>query len=312
MIDVLIIFLMLAGGIACLIGGADFLISGGSAIAIRLGISVTVVGLTIVSYGTSLPELVVSTASSIQGKPELALGNVLGSNIGNIGLILGFTALIAGVPVARSILRRDYFVMLLATAAFIVFLRDSKISRIEGAILLISGAAYTLFLIFFGSEKNDEEKPEKQKSTALSMGLILLGIVLLVAGGHLVVKGAVKIADWAGMSEKVIGLTIVAIGTSLPELAASVVAAIKKQSEIAIGNVVGSNIFNILFVIGLTSVIHPISAKSGTFSFIDLAVLSSFTLILFPIMLTGRKVSRLEGLFLLAAYSGYLAWLVIK
>lgn len=312
MVDILIIILMLAGGIVCLVAGADFLVSGGSSIAIRLGISVTVVGLTIVSYGTSLPEMVVSSIASIEGKPELALGNVIGSNIGNIGLILGFAALIAAIPVALSLLKRDFFVLVGATALFLFFLRDSAINRVEGAILISCGLLYTIYLIFFGSEKNTDEKPEKIRSTKIAIGMIALGIGLLVLGGKLVVTGAVRVAHMAGLSEKVIGLTIVAIGTSLPELAASTVAALKKHSEIALGNVIGSNIFNLFFVIGISALISPVYAKSGTFSLVDLAVLIAFTLALFPIMLTGRKVSRAEGLLLLLSYSAYIAWLVIK
>ncbi|MBN2725637.1 MAG: calcium/sodium antiporter [Deltaproteobacteria bacterium] len=307
--------LFLSGGLAFLLAGASLLVSGGSNIAYRLGISVTIVGLTIISYGTSLPELVVSTASSISGSSELALGNVLGSNIANIGLILGTTALLSALTVKTEILRRDFTVLMIATAVFIFIILDGKVTRIEGIILMVSGFSYTVFLIHSAgkSRKNiDSEDSEKSRSLWLNILFIVSGISFLVIGGKLCVDNAVKLAGVMGISQKVIAITIVSIGTSLPELAASMVAAWHKKGEMALGNVVGSNIFNILFVLGTAAVISPFSIPSGSFSLIDITVLVFLTLMLGPVMYTGRRISKGEGAFLLISYTGYLAYLVIR
>jgi cation:H+ antiporter len=303
--------LYLAGGFLFLTFGANWLVSGGASIAMRMGISGTVVGLTVISYGTSLPEFTVSMTSAFSGSSELAFGNVLGSNIANIGLILGFTALLNPLKVNSRLFSRDLPFLLVATLLMILASSNGYIGRIEGGILFLLGASYTIYLIY-SSQKDDDEGDDNQKtSMAKNWGLILLGMVLLMAGGKLSVDGAVSLAQLWGMSDRVIAITVVSVGTSLPELAATITASRKNKMDMALGNIIGSNIFNILFVLGVTALIHPLSITFNTDTYRDLGVMAFMVAILWPIMKSRKTIVRLEGAMLLTGYSGYLIWLVI-
>ncbi|MBU1069220.1 calcium/sodium antiporter [Myxococcota bacterium] len=305
----------LIGGFLLLAVAANWLIAGASSMALQLGISASVVGLTVIAYGTSLPEMTVSAVSAVSGNPQIALGNVIGSNIANIALIIGLTALFRPMPVDKSFLRRDFPVLALVTGGVIVFLADGTISRFEGMVLFLAGLAYTVFLVISTRGKRDEAAPEDEPATGMSRPrqvlLIVLGLAGLLAGGRLGVMGAIGFAEVFGLSERVIGLTIVAIGTSLPELAASLAASFRNQSAMALGNILGSNIFNIIFVLGVSAMIHAITVPGGLPLQVDLNVMVAFTLAFGLFMLTRRRVSRLEGALLVAGYAGYTAYLVV-
>jgi cation:H+ antiporter len=306
----------LIGGFVLLAVAANWLIAGASSMALQLGISASVVGLTVIAYGTSLPEMTVSALSAVSGNPQIALGNVIGSNIANIGLIIGLTALFRPMPVDRSFLRRDFPVLALVTGGFIIFLADGTISRFEGMVLFLAGLAYTVFLILSTRGRKDEGVTEPAAGAAPGMSrtrqvvLIILGLAGLLGGGRLGVMGAVGIAEVFGLSERVIGLTIVAVGTSLPELAASLAASIKGQLGMALGNILGSNIFNVIFVLGVSAMIHAVTVPGGLPLQVDLGVMVAFTMAFGLFMLTRRRVSRLEGVLLVAAYAGYTTYLV--
>jgi cation:H+ antiporter len=261
------------------------------------------IGLTIVGFGTSAPELLVSLQAALEGKPEIAIGNVVGSNIANILLILGVSALIAPLIIPARKLWRDLAFMLGATFLFWGMLYTGEISRLYGAILF-AGLLVFLFVAFkYGKVEVDEDQPVENQLKA--WGFTIGGLIVLVIGARLLVDNAVIIAETFGVSQAVIGLTIVAVGTSLPELATSVIAAYRKQTEIAVGNIIGSNIFNIFSIIGITALITPIPA-APRFATIDMPVAAAVAvaLTLLAIMLNG--LPRLAGAALLAAYGGYL------
>ena len=309
--------LELIGGFALLAISAHWLIAGASALALQVGLSASVIGLTVIAYGTSLPEMTVSTVSAISGNPEIALGNVIGSNIANIGLIIGLTALFRPLPVERAFLRRDFPILAVVTGVLIYFLADGSISRLEGAILFLAGIAYTVFLVVSTRGKADEgavpaeaEQIDASMSRPKQIALIVLGLGGLIGGGRLGVMGAVDLAGAFGMSERVIGLTVVAVGTSLPELAASLMAAWRRQSGMALGNILGSNIFNIIFVLGVSALIHAITVPGGRALQIDLGTMVAITVLFGLFMLTRRRISRLEGVLLILGYAAYTAYLV--
>ncbi len=302
--------LLLLGGLM-LYFGAEWLVRGAAGLARALGVAPLVIGLTVVSYGTSAPELAVNIIASTSGSSELALGNVVGSNIANIGLILGLTALIAPPSVDGSLIRRELPLLVLATMALPLVLLDSVVGRIDAAIFAAGALLFTYAAFkWAGRDPNTadempEEVPETRSRLLLS-GLLIVGLVALVGGGKLFVTGAVQIALVLGMSERLVGLTIVAIGTSLPELAASLVAALRGHSELAVGNVVGSNIFNILLILGVTGLIHPIAGSIDAMKF-DLSVLVAVTLVCVLFMRRRRVITRPEGVVLLACYFGFIA-----
>lgn len=305
----MLILLAIIGGFVILTLGAEALVRGASAIALRLGIAPLVIGLTIVAFGTSAPELAVSLKSALAGKSGIALGNVIGSNIANIGLILAITALIRPIQVQSQMVRRDIPIMIVASLLFWGLLLDGGLSFWDGVLLT------TLLFLYLGfsyiSSRNDsksDEIDEHPQSPLLSVVLIILGITMLVTGGILFVDGAVELAKTLGISEVIIGLTIVAIGTSMPELVTSVVAARKGESDIAIGNIVGSNLFNILGILGITALIHPIAA-GGVQSF-DLMVMLLLALLILPFAWSGFRIGRREGGILLAGYLSYIGYLV--
>lgn len=315
-------------GFYVLIRGADFLVEGGVSIAKRHGMQPAVIGATIVAFGTSLPELVVTLGSCLKawqlgqmGDPDgpaaIAVGNIVGSNIFNIGAILGITAMIRVIPVPRSTFRLDYPLMFVAMTLMILFSlpigdEPPTIGRIEGLILVLGLIGFTGMAMRMGKIDTSEveELSEHAHSSAAAFGFIGIGIMMLALGGEVALTGAIKIANSLGMSERVIGLTIMAIGTSLPELATTVAAARRGHTEIAIGNVVGSNIFNVLCIAGISSVIVPLPIAAATLEW-DYFWMMGFTLILLPMLITGKRVGKGEGLLLLVALITYVSLLVI-
>ena len=316
----IILSLLIITGFFALIFGANWLVDGASALAKKFNVSDLIIGLTIVSFGTSMPELVVNTLASYNGHDDIILGNILGSNNFNLFIVLGVAGLIYPMRVQRSTVWKEIPISFAATILFLMmannffFTDTSAVLRIDGAVLLLCFIAFLVYV--FRQMKTGKEEVEKISHAPTSnfkiWALILLGLAGLVVGGRLVVNNGVKLATLLGVSEKIIGLTIIAIGTSLPELLTSVVAAFKKNSGIAMGNVIGSNIFNILFILSISSLVAPIRFIS--YFNIDLLILLGGTLFLFLSMFIGRKY-RLErwqaAIFLLfyLSYMGYLVWL---
>jgi len=303
------------GGLTLLFLGGNALVRGASALALRLGISPLAVGLTIVAFGTSAPELVVSMDAAFSGANDIAVGNVVGSNIANVALILGLSALLYPTSVHAKVVRLDAPLMILASLALIGALSNGHISRPEGTALTLGLVAYTIFTFW---EARRESTPVKQEFAAAvpsrplslpaSAVCMVGGMAALLAGGHLLVTAAVAISTALGVGQAVIGLTIVAIGTSLPELATSLVAAFNKQGDIAIGNVVGSNLFNILGILGVTATLRPLAL--GALTAVDLAVMLLLAVALLLFVLSRPALARREGVLLLASYVAYLVWLL--
>jgi cation:H+ antiporter len=294
--------------------GGEGVIRGSSALALRVGISALVVGLTVVAFGTSSPELIVSVKAALIGNSSIALGNVIGSNIANIALIIGVSALIRPLNVHANVIKREIPIMIGASILLIIFLSDGKINKIEGMILFSLLLIYTVFNILLSLKESKEIKNEfeSELKTRLKVSTAVLffivGLALLIFGADLFLKGAIALAKIFNISDVVIGLTIVAVGTSLPELFTSVVASIKKESDIAVGNVVGSNIFNILSIVGITAIISPVS--SAGISPVDLTIMLAAALVLLPLSYTNFKISRAEGLFLIIGYIAYIIFLL--
>ncbi len=317
----------------CLVGfvmlyyGAEWLVKGSSSLARSLGVTPVVIGLTVVAFGTSAPELVVSLISSIKGKSMIAVGNVVGSNICNIALVLGMAALFQPITSHASVVRRDIPLMLGISLYLLVLSLDSRLSRIEGATLFAGIIAYTIFNYMMSQRERRAEGggvPAEAElleeigfvpSRSKQVFLIAVGIAGVVLGAQLVVESAVRIMTVLGVSEKFIGLTIVAFGTSLPELATSVVAAVRKEMDISIGNLVGSNVFNILSVLGAAALIRPVPIPGGFFQsglVIDYGVMMLTSFLPWLMMRKTLTVSRWGGLVLLCFYAGYLAYLIVE
>lgn len=310
--------LLVISGFACLIFGANWLVEGAAALAKKYRVSDLAIGLTIVAFGTSAPELVVSIIASLNGFSDIVLGNVVGSNTFNLFLILGVSGIILPIAVQSSTAWKEIPISLFVTILLIFLLNDfsfsgqSFLSRSDGFIFLVL-FLFFLYYVFFLMKKEQKTHSEfTQKSVLKIWGLIILGLTGLIAGGQLVVNYSVNIANELGVSEKIIGLTIIAAGTSLPELVTSIVAAIKNKSDIAIGNVIGSNIFNILLILSISSIIKPIKFNSA-FNF-DLYILTGGTVFLFVSMLSGKrkKLDRWEASVLLGFYIVYTVFLVIN
>jgi cation:H+ antiporter len=309
----MILALYLAGGLIALYFGAEWLVRGAAALARRLGLSPLMVGLTVVGYGTSAPEFVVSVLAALQGQGALALGNAVGSNIFNVGVVLGLSALIVPLRVQYQLVKLDTPLMLGVAIAFLLMYLDGQITRGEAVLLLISMVAYTLMHVRLARKTSgapdapdfDGSVPQPEKSCALEAFLILAGLAALVGGSRLFVEGAVGLARWWGVSEAVIGLTIVAAGTSLPELAASLVAAGRGQADIAVGSIVGSNIYNLLAIVGAAgSLAGPLDGTG--LGLIDVGIMVGISGILLPLAWTGYALKRWEGVVLLAVYGLYL------
>lgn len=300
-------WLQLLLGLGVLSVGADRLVAGASALALRIGVSPLWVGLTVVAFGTSAPELVVSSMAAVNGQGGIALGNVLGSNICNIGLILGLSALLRPMRVELALLRRDIPLLLLVSLVAGLVLSDLAFGRLEGTLFLL---ALAIWLVLSGraSQSDGEAHGPRPVAWWLAALWVAVGLGALVVGARVFVEGAVDLARGFGVSETVIGLTIVAVGTSMPELATSVVAAVKGHGDIAIGNVVGSNLFNLLGILGVSSLLAPMSDPG--LSRIDLLVMLGFAALLLPLSRTAATLSRREGAVLLALYAGYVGWRV--
>jgi cation:H+ antiporter len=297
-------YLLFSLGLVMLFVGGEGLVRGASAVARHFHLSPMLIGLTIVGFGTSAPELLVSLQAALEGRPEIALGNVVGSNIANILLILGVSAVIAPLVIPARRLWRDLAFMLGATFIFWAMLYTGEITRLFGAILF-AGLLVFLWVAFrFGKIEPEPDQPEENqlKAWAFTIG----GLIVLVIGARLLVDNAVLIAQTFGVSEAVIGLTIVAVGTSLPELATSVIAAFRKHTEIAVGNVVGSNIFNIFSIIGITALVTPIPADAR-FATLDMPLAAAVAVGLAVLAVTLNGLPRIAGVALLAIYGGYLA-----
>lgn len=301
-------FVYLIGGFVVLTIGAEALVRGASALALKLGIAPMIIGLTIVAFGTSAPELAVSIKAALSNNSGIALGNVVGSNIANIGLILGLAALIHPMHVQPEMTRIHIPVMIAVSGLLWFLISDGALGIMDGVIFVALLLAYLIYSYFYShnTEEDDAEDLPRQHP-AVSMAFIISGLAMLVGGGTFFVNGAVDLARMLGVSDVIIGLTIVAVGTSMPELVTSVVAAIKKESDIAIGNVVGSNIFNILCILGIAAMIAPISAAN--FSIADFVVMIAFAAILVP-MGINKRIGRIEGGILVLGYIAYVAYLI--
>lgn len=308
-----ILFLVL--GLILLFIGAEGLIRGSSALALKIGITPLVVGLTVVAFGTSSPELVVSLKAAFIGNSSISLGNVVGSNVANIALILGISSLIRPLDVHANVIRREIPIMIGITILLILLLIDGQLSLADGLILVLGFIIYIVSnIIMARKEKNTEVENEFKEGLKTRLGVsvsiifIAGGLAFMILGANLFVTSSISIAKAIGVSDAIIGLTIVAIGTSLPELITSIVASYKNESDIAIGNVVGSNIFNILGILGITALIISVNAEG--IGFIDYGVMFFASLILLPLSKTGFKISRLEGAFLLTGYIVYIYYLL--
>lgn len=305
--------LLLVVGFTMLIKGADWFVEGASKIADKFGIPQLVIGLTIVAMGTSAPEAAVSITSAVKGSAGITIGNVVGSNIMNVLVILGITAVIRAIAVQKSTIRYEIpFTIGITVVLAVLGLTDNRVSRLDGAILWALFIVYLLYLLRMAKKGQDviEDVPElSEKDTPLRMILmVLIGAVLIVWGADITVDAATELAKIFGMDDRLIGLTIVALGTSLPELVTSVTAAIKGKADIAVGNIVGSNIFNILFVVGTTALITPVT-YSASFM-VDSIVAAATMVLLLLCVLPKKKLGRVGGLVMLAGYAAYFVYLI--
>lgn len=314
-------------GLTILFAGGEAMVRGAARLARGSQLSRLFVGLTLVSFSTSAPEFVVSVLADLKGAPDIAVGNVIGSNIFNIGVVLALGALVATLPLKMQVIWRELAVGVVATLVVGGLAQDGELGRIEAAILAMSLFAYVLWAYrsmregVAGSPAGDRGGPPKSRSSetarlasagarALSLLLMAAGLALLIVGAQLLVDSAVELATMIGMQPAVIGLTIVAAGTSAPELATTVVAAARGESDIAVGNVLGSNIFNLLGILGFAGMLQPLPVARNLTVY-DIPIALAFVLILIPLMFSGRRLSRGEGVFLLLGYAAYTLWLVM-
>jgi cation:H+ antiporter len=313
--------LLVVVGLAALIGGADLLVRAGSSLAALLGIRPMVVGLTVVSIGTSVPELAVGIDAALSGSPGLAVGNIVGTNLVNLLLILGLSAAIVPIALARATLRFDLPAMTLAALLLFLLSLDGDLSTLDGLLLLLGGAVYTTLLVRLSRREADIVNVDRAAADG-SSGLeqrpwsqvlrLLVGLGVVVVGAELLVEGAVRAARSLSMSEAVIGLTVVAIGTSAPELVTTVVSTVRGDRDLAIGNLLGSSIYNIGVVLGLTVVVaSPSLPVPDDVLAADLVLLVAAAVAAVPVFLTGARISRTEGALLVASYLGYLTWLLV-
>ncbi len=318
----MVIFLFVAG-LVLLIAGAEALVRGSSRLAAVFGVSPLIIGLTVVAFGTSSPELAVSIKAVLSGQADIAVGNVVGSNIFNILFILGLSAMIVPLMVSQQLIRQDVPLMMLLSVIVLLFTLDLHLSRTEGFTLIIGLAAYMFFLIRQSRRESDEVKSEyakefggdspKKSAWTINLLLVLGGLGLLVIGSRWLVDGAVTFAQYLGVSEIVIGLTIIAAGTSLPEVVTSLIAALRGERDIAVGNVVGSNIFNLMGVLGVASAIAPGGIEvSASVTRFDIPVMIAVSFACLPIFLTGGVISRREGTLLLGYYVAYTLYLILN
>lgn len=298
--------LYLGVGLIILTLGADLLVRGSGSMAVRAGLRPIIVGLTVVALGTSSPELVVSLTAALRGHTEVAIGNIVGSNLFNMLAILGFAALVRPMAIQTQTVYYETPMMIGLTAVMALLAWDGEISRPDGGALTVLFSIFLFYCYKFAKLPELERSPERRGHLAVDIVLILLGIAGLGGGGHLCAVNAVALAEALGVSKLVIGLTVVAFGTSLPELAASVVAALKKEADLSVGNVVGSNIFNLGLVLGITAIIHPIPVPTECVH-IDIPIVLGVSVLILPLMWFGRSLVRAEGLILLLGLLAYTA-----
>lgn len=318
--------LELGGGLVILFVGGHYLVRGATGVALLARIPTAVVALTIVSMGTSMPELAVSLDAALRGSTDISYGNIIGSNIFNVGAILSLAAIAAVIPVRQETLRIEYPIMFVVSCIVLLLARDGVVDRLEGAFLVVALALFIAYMVYvagtgrmaageaelLGREvrRAAHVKEGTTRAWGLNVGLIALGVAALIAGADLAVAGAVTVARSLGIEERVIGLTVIAMGTSLPELATSLVAARQGEQEIALGNVVGSNIFNLLGILGITAAFVPVPVHPRAEA-VDNWVMLAFSAILLPLMLWGRKVTRWNGVLLLLGFAGYMGYVVV-
>ncbi|MBO4495059.1 MAG: calcium/sodium antiporter [Clostridiales bacterium] len=320
--------LILIVGFAVLVKGADIFVDGSASLARLFKISGLIIGLTIVALGTSAPELAVSTTAALSGSNEIALSNVIGSNLFNLLVVLGICAVISPVPTGKDIIKRDYPISLIATV--LVFILASgiklfscdnpikvdvnaeagKFTRIGGIILLVCFVSYIVLLIIEARKHPSEGEKIEERSLGKCILFIIIGLAMVIGGGQAVVYSSKAIARDAGMSETLIGLTVVAFGTSLPELVTSIVAARKNETELAVGNVIGSNIFNLLFILGVSTTIHPIGVNYASLQ--DMVVLFFVSILTFLFLLRKKKLTRVEGVIMILLYSAQVAFAILR
>jgi cation:H+ antiporter len=303
-------YILLIIGFVLLIKGADFFVDGASSIAGKLKVPSLIIGLTVVSIGTSMPEAAVSISASLGGTNAISLGNVIGSNIFNLLMVVGVSSAILPIVTDRDMLKRDMPINIGVTVLLGILLFDGNLSRLEALLLLLLLVAYMFLLIRSALKNRVEAEETKVLSWAKSIVFIVLGVAAIIGGGQLVVNSAKTIALALGMSETLVGLTVVAIGTSLPELVTSVVAARKGDSGIAMGNVIGSNLFNILFILGMAGVIKPLTADAAFF--IDTGILLGISALMLLFAFTKRKISRVEGITCVLIYVAYTAYIIMR
>jgi len=298
-------------GLVMLYYGGVFLVRGSSGLALRFGLSPLAVGLTVVAFGTSVPELLVSLDAAISGADGISVGNVIGSNIANIALILGVAALISPMVVQSKVIAVDVPIMIFASVLLIVVLMGGYVSRAEGAILALALVVYVWMTLRMAKASEGEAMMQNNKNSELpgarKMAVrIIIGLAVLFVGAHVLVISAVKLATMLHVSQAAIGLTVVAVGTSLPELATTIVASLKRHGDLALGNVLGSNCFNIFGVLGLTATIHPL--QSGAISWVDLGLMAGLAVFLGAILFRRRLLNRAQGVFLVSVFVAYTIW----
>ncbi len=308
-------YLFLLSGFILLILGGHWLLNASVALSLRLKIPKIVIGMTVVSFATSAPELIVSLNSALDGHADIALGNVIGSNIANLGLVLGVILLIKTISVEKSFYKTDWPVMMLSSILLFLFIfHDGVLERYEGIILVVSLSVFLIYLLKIQERAVDVDEIGVQKEMSLPMIILLLivGGVGLWAGSELLIKGAVNIANEFGVSERIIGVTIISVGTSIPELAASIMAIFKKEKAISLGNIIGSNIFNILAVLGITSIVTPIRVQDPGLLTHDIYWMLYFALLIFPLVFVPvrMKLSWKEGLILLLSYTVFISLMI--
>ncbi len=307
------------GGLVILVGGAELLVRGASRLALTLGVTPLVVGLTVVAFGTSAPEMAVSVQAALANQSDLALGNVVGSNIFNVLFILGLSALIIPLAVNQKLVRLEVPLLILTSLLVLVMSLDGRVGRLEGLLLFLGVLGYTAFLVITSRREAKEIQEEYAGefgatgpgNLLVQLGLVVAGLALLVWGSDLLLKNAVSIARALGVTELMIGLTLVAGGTSLPEVATSVVAAVQGKRDIAVGNVVGSNLFNVLAVLGLSAAVSDGVRVSEQAAYFDVPVMVAISIVCLPIFFTGGAISRWEGLLLLGGYALYVSYLYL-
>lgn len=312
-------YLFLILGFVLLIIGGEALVKGAVSLAFKLNISPLVVGMTIVSFGTSAPELLVSISAATSGHPDVSIGAVVGSNISNLGLVLGLTVIIFPIAIGRDTLRIDWPLMILASILFFVFARNGEISTLEGIIFLAILVSFTTWL-FMNSRKQGKKvlqdvdieiETDKKQSLILDLLYLAIGFSGLAFGADWLIDAVVNIAKENGVSEKLISVSVVAFGTSLPELVTSCTAAYRKESDISIGNLIGSNVFNLLAILGVTAIVHPIQVNA-TINQFDVYVMLGISALIFPLMLFGKSLNRWKGIILILIYCMYIYYSLVN